>query len=276
MRRRLALLSTLLAVAGGAFLVAPDDWAASAPAALPQAFPGGPFYTIGCRFSHRNNDDPIAFPGQPGRSHSHSYFGNRIVNASTTPASLRGNPTSCADLGDASAYWAPTLLVRGKPVEPILGLAYYVKRTFDPISVLPAGLKMIAGNQDARRAQPTSIVGFGCGSVGVSRLYATVPACAARQALVLRVTFPNCWNGKTTDSADHKRHMAYATRGRCPESHPVAVPSVMLAILYPSVPRSAQLSSGRFGLHADFMNGWDQDTLAGQVAALNRGRRPEL
>ena len=34
-----------------------------------------------------------------------------------------------------------------------------------------------------------------------------------------RVTFPGCWNGRDLDSADHKRHLAYATSGRCPRSH---------------------------------------------------------
>src|SRR5918996_2450402 len=97
-----------LAAVGGALLVAPDR-APGRAAAAPAAFPGGPYYVIGCGFSHRSNDDPIAFPGQPGRSHNHTYIGARNVNASTTPASIRGGPTTCPDDGDASAYWVPTV-----------------------------------------------------------------------------------------------------------------------------------------------------------------------
>ena len=58
-----------------------------------------------------------------------------------------------------------------------------------------------------------------------------VPASCPNKPLRLRVEFPNCWNGRNLDSADHKSHMAYAgvngARG-CPASHPVAVPSLSL------------------------------------------------
>jgi hypothetical protein len=42
-------------------------------------------------------------------------------------------------------------------------------------------------------------------------------------------------------------------------------------ILYPPVPLGAQVASGRFGTHADFMNGWDQAELL--VAERGRPRR---
>ena len=58
-------------------------------------FPNGPYYAIGCAFSHRNNDDAVVFPGQPGKSHSHTYIGNRSVTAATTPASLVGGLSTC-------------------------------------------------------------------------------------------------------------------------------------------------------------------------------------
>jgi Domain of unknown function (DUF1996) len=270
--RRLGLLLALLVAAGGAALVL--GTAERAESASARAFPGGPYYVIGCGFSHFNNDDPIAFPDQPGRSHNHTYIGARNVNASSTPASIRDGPTTCPDDGDASAYWVPTLFSGTEPVRPFAALAYYVKRTYEPIQLPPAGLKMIAGNADARRAQPTSVVSWSCGGVGATRLFATIPACAARHTLVLRVDFPNCWNGKAADSIDHKRHMAHSTAGRCPETHPVAVPAITLIVLYPPV-RSARIASGRFGTHADFMNGWDDAVLGGQVAALNRGRAPD-
>ncbi len=272
MRRRLGFLLALLVAAGGAAIVLVT--APRAASSAPQAFPGGPYYVIGCGFSHFNNDDPIAFPGQPGRSHNHTYIGARNVNASTTPASLRGGPTTCPDDGDASAYWVPTLFAGREPIRPFAALAYYVKRTYEPIHLPPAGLKMIAGNADARRPQSTSVVSWSCGGVGAARVFATIPACAERQTLVLRVNFPNCWNGKTADSADHKQHMAYSSAGRCPSTHPVPVPTITLIVLYPPA-GGAQPSSGRYGAHADFMNGWDDAVLGGQVAALNRGRSPD-
>jgi hypothetical protein len=265
-RRRLGFLLVLVAALSTA------QGAATAPA---KSFPGGPYYVIGCGFSHFNNDDPIAFPGQPGRSHNHTYIGARNVNASSTPASIRGGPTTCPDDGDASAYWMPTLFVAGEPIRPLAALAYYVKRTYEPIHLPPAGLKMIAGDPEATRPQPTRVVSWSCGGVGATRVFATIPGCAERDTLVLRVDFPNCWNGKNADSPDHKRHMAYSVAARCPSTHPVPVPTITLIVLYPPVPRTARPSSGRFAAHADFMNGWDDAVLGGQVAALNRGRSPD-
>jgi hypothetical protein len=272
-RSRVGFCLVLLAAAGGALLVAPEQQAKPGPNRA--AFPGGPYYVIGCGFSHRNNDDPIVFPGQPGRSHNHTFIGNRTVDASTTPASLRGGPSSCGDLGDASSYWTPTLYVGREPIRPMVGLAYYVKRTHEAIHPFPAGLKMVAGDPDARTAQNTAVVSWTCGGVGSPARFSVVPSCSENNTLQLRVHFPNCWNGRSTDSADHKRHMAYSSGGRCPASHPVGVPTITLLFLYAPVPGKADLSSGRFAAHADFINGWDQEILAGQVAALNRGRPPD-
>lgn len=273
MGSRVGFCLMLLAAVGGALLAAPEQQAAPGPNRA--AFPGGPYYVIGCAFSHRNNDDAVALPGQPGRSHNHTYIGNRSVDASSTPASLRGGASSCGDLGDSSAYWTPTLFAGREPIRPMVGLAYYVKRTVDPIQVFPSGLKMIAGDPDARRPQSLGVVSWSCGGVGSPGRFTTLPACGEHQTLQLRVDFPNCWNGRTTDSVDHKRHMAYSAGGRCPATHPVAVPTITLLFLYPPIPADALLSSGRFAGHADFINGWDQDILAGQVAALNRGRPPD-
>lgn len=273
MGRRLGVWLGVVLAAGGALLVAQGQAPAAAQNQAASPFPGGRYFVVGCGFSHQNNDDPIALPGQPGRSHNHTYVGNRSVDASSTPASLRGGPSSCGDLGDSSAYWTPTLFSGRKPVRPFVGLAYYVKRTSAQVAPFPAGLKMIAGHADATRPQSKAIVSWTCGGVGSPARFAAVPACGEHQALQLRVDFPNCWSGKSLDSPDHKRHMAYSARGRCPATHPVPVATISLLFLYPPVPAGAQISSGRFGAHADFINAWDQDVLAQLVDALNHADR---
>jgi hypothetical protein len=63
--------------------------------------------------------------------------------------------------------------------------------------------------------------------------------------------------------------MTYSVRGRCPASHPVAVSTIALIMLYPPVSRFARVASGKFGAHADFINGWDQQALATLVAGRN-------
>ena len=91
--------------------------------------------------------------------------------------------------------------------------------------------------------------------------------------LQLQATFQNCWDGRRVHSSDHKQHLRYSSRGLCPASHPVAMPQIILIVLYPPVPLGSQVASGRFGAHADFMNGWDQPELERLVAERDRPRR---
>jgi hypothetical protein len=57
--------------------------------------------------------------------------------------------------------------------------------------------------------------------------------------------------------------MAYSSRGACPPSHPVAVPSIEIAIQYPVAggPGVELSSQGTLTGHADFVNGWQQPAL---------------
>jgi hypothetical protein len=264
-RRHLGLV-LLVAALGSGVALAPGGSAAPDPPRGPgipsgQAFPGGPYFLVGCAFSHRNNDDPIMFPEQPGRSHSHTFIGNKSADASSTSASLRAAPTNCDPAVDASPYWVPTLFENRAAVRPLAALVYYVRRTVLAVQPLPAGLKIIAGDADARRAQSPRIASWGCGSINRGRRYPAPLACPDGEFLNMRVEFPNCWNGRTLDSPDHQRHMAYAVNGRCPASHAVPVPTVLLVVLYPNVEPEIQLASGRFSAHADLINAWDQPAL---------------
>src|SRR5436190_14331332 len=59
-------------------------------------------------------DDPIVYPGQPGKSHLHQFYGNEDANAHSTLVSLRAKGTStsnCAPLPvNRSGYWMLALL----------------------------------------------------------------------------------------------------------------------------------------------------------------------
>ena len=114
----------VLAIFGvGAAATAAVAVAASSPAGGGDrgAFGGGHgsgygrgYFAVVCGFSHRNQDDPIVFPNQAGRSHDHTYFGNTATNARSTPSSLRASgATTCRLRADTAAYWAPTLFVSG-------------------------------------------------------------------------------------------------------------------------------------------------------------------
>ena len=233
------------------------------------------YFAIPCAFSHRNDDDAIINPGHRGVSHNHTYFGNRTTNASSTPASLRGQATSCRLHADTAAYWVPTLFVDGRPVNPRGALVYYLRRTTADVQAFPAGLKVVAGNAAATRAQGADITYWICGRVRAASL-AGCPTGFRSEGLSLVVKFPNCWNGTSLDSANHKSHLAYSSDGVCPASHPVAVPLLAVIVRYPALGSGliALASGGQFSGHADFVNAWDQTTLERLVDRyLNRARR---
>jgi hypothetical protein len=257
------------AVLVSALVLAPD-LAGSSGQRGGSVFPGGAYFNLACGFSHTNNDDPIRFPEQPGRSHNHTYIGNRVVHAFSTPATLRQRGESTCEVDDdRSTYWVPTLYEGTRPVIPYAGVVYYVRLTPQRVSAFPPDLKMVAGNPSAKRAQNPTVASWGCGGVGTSKRSPTVPVCGRDDALELRVRFPDCWSGKTSDSVSHKSHVAYAASGRCPSTHPVAIPTLVIVLLYPPVARGALLSAGRFAAHADFMNGWDVAALEKLTAGLN-------
>ncbi len=222
------------------------------------------FVTV-CRFSHRAPDDSIVFPRRPGRSHDHTFFGSVATDAFSTPRSLRAAPTSCQRADDTAAYWAPTLILGTRAVEALDAEVYYRRRTLARVRAFPPGLQMIAGDAAARRPQSRRVTFWDCGPHGGVRPSSAVPRCpdARAKSLRLNVRFPDCWDGRRTDSPDHRGHMTYSLAGACPRSHPVAVPSIELRIQYPvGGGGGIQLSSRtQFSGHADFVNGWRQDGL---------------
>ena len=254
---------------------------------------GNNFYA-NCRFSHTNNDDPIVYPGRPGRSHPHTFFGNASTNASSTLASLRKARTTCKPSADKAAYWVPTLFQGNRELRPQKAQFYFNLRGYDQMHPFPAGLRMIAGNAHAFSPQSTNIVYWACASSESARsapLHRPPPSCAdvpvvrkkgffracatcpsrplppprahQKRYLELHVNFPDCWDGKHLDSPDHQSHMAYSRAYACPASHPVKVPLIRLNVRYPvGGGRNVYLSSGGVLTgHADFINAWNESFL---------------
>jgi hypothetical protein len=218
------------------------------------------FITV-CKFSHFGPNDPIVFPRKPNLSHDHSFFGNVSTNAFTTLSTLRTHATTCQRPEDTASYWAPTLLQDNQRVTPVQAAVYYRRSTIARVKPFPAGLKIVAGNSHARSPQSMHVVFWNC-AADTSNPSVTPPACAT-PSLTVHVRFPNCWDGRRSDSPDHKSHMAYSANGVCPKSHPVAVPQITIVIEYPITGGNGlQLASfGLYSGHADFFNGWQQPEL---------------
>lgn len=226
---------------------------------------GMPTFRLVCGPSHLAMDDPIVYPGQPGKSHLHSFVGNVSTGASSTAATLLAAGTTCDSRADLSAYWLPALIVGGEAVTPTVAHVYYRRVTASPVTAFPAGFRMIAGDSHALAAQPLHVAAWSCGRASGIAPSATPLVCpdAAESRLRLRVTFPSCWDGTSLDAADHKAHVAYAVAGICPTTHPVAVPELSIVYAYPTRGDATTVlaSGGAFSAHADFMNAWRPGTL---------------
>jgi hypothetical protein len=264
--------------AGGAGDAASVEVAAPAPVRLSPTEPGPqgrvPQFAVECGFSHAAPDDPIVSPGHAGHAHQHAFFGNTTTDAASTAADLARGDTTCDQKLDRASYWAPALYDGGRAVTPTRAVAYYRPGVgIDPATVepYPFGLKVVAGDPDADSPQPLEIVAWSCGS-GSERSPAP-PDCPERRPLRLAVSFPDCWDGARLDSSDHRSHMARSTGGDCPDSHPVPVPQLLLAISYPvtGAGHELTLSSGPVTTaHADFFNAWDEDKLRTEVETCIR------
>ena len=222
-----------------------------------------------CRFSHMAMDDPIVYPNQPGASHDHSFVGNTTTDAFSTLRSLRAGSSTCKRDAETAAYWMPTLLLNGQMVTPAGATIYYRRKSLTRLRAFPPGFKMIAGDRHATSPQGTQITYWNCGAASSVPVSTDVPTCPNTQAQSLRlhVNFPSCWDGKQLDSADHQSHMAYAAKGTCPASHPVALPAISLIYRYPITGGAGVTlaSGGRYSAHADFFNAWRQRTLVSLV-----------
>ena len=246
----------------------------------------GSFRTT-CSLAHFAFDDPIVYPGQPGASHLHMFFGNTGVSASSTASSLAssGNGTCLGGTLNRSAYWMPAVIDPSTSTAQVPDLAVvYYKSGYDmptaSIQPFPQGLRIIAGNMHAASTsdQPYGI-SWSCVSTNGNDATGNIPSCAVGDAVRLTVIFPQCWDGRNLDSPDHKSHMTYPNysntvgQSRCPADHPVALPEITehfdFPVLQGAVPSRWRLSSdmystslpGGYSAHADWMLGWDTATM---------------
>ncbi|MGZ6625766.1 MAG: DUF1996 domain-containing protein [Solirubrobacteraceae bacterium] len=237
-------------------------------------------FVADCAFSHRAMNDPIVSHGKPGWSHAHDFYGDSSTNAFSTFGSLRRSPGNCTPADDRSAYWTPTLYRNGMPVRAVQVQAYYEDFfRYGRVLPFPSGLRMVAGGGMGMTA-PAGTVRWTCQPDNSLDGGLSIPSCPSSY-VTLRVSFPDCWDGRRVDSPNHRSHMAYAQPDPrrmgihvCPAGHPVVVPDLQLNITYPMHNgKGVTLASGSVKTaHADFFNGWKPSTLLQRINTdLNGG-----
>ena len=238
-----------------------------------------------CQYSHFSYDDPIVYPGQPGKSHLHMFFGNTEADANSTSDSLfnRGGGSCNGHELDRSGYWVPALMQGDtKTIVPTTILLYFKTNNPGAVQTFPKGLRVIAGaspndpdGANRYRWKCEDSIGRAAGTfepINDGPFFDYIPDCRALgyETLGYMIDFPFCWDGKNLDSADHRSHMSFD----CGGSHPVVLPQLQYIVHFtaPASNAGIHLSSdslecqtgvvNRCGttLHGDWWNAWHERT----------------
>ncbi|KIF69173.1 hypothetical protein HY68_12135 [Streptomyces sp. AcH 505] len=239
-----------------------------------------------CAPNHTLPDDPIVYPGQPGKSHDHTFMGNSLTNANTTTASIENGTTACLAPGDKSGYWMPSLFNGDQKVLPVGEQTIYYKSSvndYTSVRPFPKGLRFVVGSpmqtKDEFKNLKGTVEGWECGTSYKNFDFpASCPTTPDTQ-LNLRLQAPSCWDGIHLDTPDHKAHMAYPVasgnnQNVCPADHPVALPMIEFKMAWPVNGDTSKLrlaSGAGFSFHYDFFNGWDNATLNAMVTHCING-----
>ncbi|OXM53202.1 DUF1996 domain-containing protein [Amycolatopsis alba] len=116
------------------------------------------------------------------------------------------------------------------------------------------------------------------------RLTELYPICPQGSKVTRIHAFPNCWDGKNTDSANHRTHIVFSDRnGNCPRGFK-NVPQLKITLVY-DIPLNIQ-TAGQFAVdafaqekhnprsdHDDFANVMSQRLMNQLVKCVNSGKR---
>ncbi|KZL83024.1 wsc domain-containing protein [Colletotrichum incanum] len=247
--------------------------------------------------------DPIVNPGALA-GHVHTIMGGNGFDLTMTYEQARAASCStCKVTADLSNYWIPTLYYQGQDgkftsVSQSGGmLAYYLFRqdAKDPeynngLIAFPQGFRMLAGDSKLRSFSNTleqraiTYVCLGNGGPQTNGF----PTRNCPNGLRVQVLFPSCWDGVNLDSLDHKSHMAYPDRldnGKCPSTHPKRFATLFYEVIFnvndfkdkwygENDTQPFVLSNGDptgYGLHGDFVNGWDVNVLQAAITQCKDG-----
>ncbi|MEU7158799.1 DUF1996 domain-containing protein [Streptomyces chrestomyceticus] len=185
---------------------------------------------------HNNPDNLIVAPGvSNGAHHLHDYVGNLATDAFSSDNELAGAGTTCGK-GDRSTYYWPVLRLRDNGREKdanapgggqdgnvgtILRPAE-VSLAFDgngaqKVTAMPPFLRILTGDAKAlTNGLANANASWSCTGFEDRQLRNKYPICPRGSDVVRSLAFPSCWDGRNTDSANHRTHVVFPGRnGQC-------------------------------------------------------------
>ncbi|MEV6877270.1 DUF1996 domain-containing protein [Amycolatopsis sp. NPDC051128] len=127
----------------------------------------------------------------------------------------------------------------GEIIEPESAELKFIGGGAEQVVAMPLGLKILYGDakqstNGPKNARPSwTCTGF------EDRLTDKYPICPQGSKVERIHAFPNCWDGKNTDSEDHRSHIVFADQqGNCPQGFK-NVPQLQVTLVY-DVPQDVQ------------------------------------
>ncbi len=248
---------------------------------------------------HLNPDNVIVAPGvSNGAHHMHDYVGNRITDGFSSNGKLANAGTTCSN-GDQSAYYWPVLRVLdgtndkdakapgggkdknvGRILQPAEVGITYSSATGNRVQPMTRFLRIITGDAKALTNGPANAhASWSCTGFEDRQLADKYPICPSGSRVVRTLKFPDCWDGKNIDSANHRTHTAFSKNGSCPRNFR-AIPQLVQRVAY-DVPSGAKFAVDSFPEqlhnpitdHGDFINVMNRNLLDQMVSCINEGRR---
>ncbi|MCW2879210.1 MAG: hypothetical protein JWQ95_3310 [Sphaerisporangium sp.] len=293
---------------GGANGPSPDDFvdirSVQPNANRPAAQQGGSRGTFVSRCGrnengHHNSDNVIVAPGVTnGAHHVHDYVGNLDTSGFSTNDSLQAAGTTCSNGDKSTHYWPVLRLQKGQENDANKaggGLDGNVGQIVRPASVtltlrgnatskvvgMPVFLRIITGDAKSFTNGPTNAnARWTCTGFENRQLKDKYPICPRGSQVVRLLRFQSCWDGKNTDSANHRTHVAFTSAdGSCPSGFE-AIPALEQRITY-NVPPGPGFALDSFPEqlhkpvtdHGDFINVMPEALMKQAVDCINGGRR---
>ncbi|MFF1375580.1 DUF1996 domain-containing protein [Streptomyces sp. NPDC058308] len=249
-----------------------------------------------------NPDNVIAAPGvRNGAHHMHDYVGNQATDAFADDDDLAAGRTTCRNQGDKSTYYWPVLRLRngkdendaqadgggkdqnvGEIQTPASVTLKFAGNPVSKVSAMPRFLRVITGDAKAfTNGDANANASWSCTGFENRQLKDKYPICPEGSKVVRTFRFQSCWDGRNTDSANHRTHVAFADprTGACPQGFR-AVPQLVQRIVY-DVPPGPGFAVDSFPEqlhkpvtdHGDFINVFDERLMRRVAKCVNAGQR---